>query len=244
MKKGRPCLDVQRKLVRVSIKGVEPIAEFCEEYTGTVISKCVKLREAINFAKEKNAILVIPKAGFFKTEIEALFTIIDEIGEENIIFWDSPDGSNRFNLTVVFLGYIQQSKLAQINTKFALDQIKNEIKKDGSHISNNGNEITHLGRKLGTKLSAGCKRPSEYLTTSFRDKIGADTNRRRQWLLVQQLRSKGDTMEVIAATMNALEELTPRGCKWSSGTISAVLDKWGDYFLEEDQVNINKKEIK
>jgi len=109
----------------------------------------------------------------------------------------------------------------------------------GSHTSEkSGNTITGLGRTKGTKAKADWAKPSEYLISSFRDKIGSDTDRRRQWLSIQQMRSKGETMAKIADTMNAIGELTPRGYKWSSGSVCAVLEKWGDYFLEAKQIDV------
>jgi hypothetical protein len=227
-------LEAQQELIRMSM-GYDPVTEFKDIYTGTSLDKCVALRSALSVAKTNGYLLVVAKADRFRSDIEAL-KILDEIGEDNIKFCDCP-GSGRLVLTVLFAVYRHQAMMGRINTKIALKQLKGKIDRGEKPVSkNSGNEVTHLGRAKGTKAKEDWAKPSEYLTKSFRDKFGSDTARRRQWLLVHDMRQKGETMAKIADTMNAIGELTPRECKWSSGSICAVLDKWGDYFLEENQI--------
>ena len=65
-----------------------------------------------------------------------------------------------------------------------------------------------------------------------RGKIGADEARkRRQWLLVHKMRQKGETMEQIAETMNAIGEKTPRAVG-QVAQVSLALSRWNKYFLK------------
>lgn len=56
-------LDAQLDIIKhfVEQERGELIADFCEVYTGTELSGCIKLQEAITFAKKEKATLVIAK---------------------------------------------------------------------------------------------------------------------------------------------------------------------------------------
>lgn len=71
------------------------------------------------------------------------------------------------------------------------------------------------------------------ITAAAKKKIGSDMDRKRQWMHIQEMRAKGETMERIAETMNAVGEVTPRGLRWSAGSVHAALNKWNDYFLQK-----------
>jgi len=222
-------LDAQREIIQTSMGGITPIAEFKDIYTGTILSKCTELRKAINMAKGGGYLLVVAKADRFRTDIEAL-QILDEMGEENIRFCDSP-GSSRLILTVLFAVYRQQAYIGRINTKNALRQIQKKIDTGEPHYSKvSKNRVTQLGRPRGLKAKEGWADQSVAQKTASKDRIGSNPIRRRQWLLMSELRNRGDSLVAIAGTLNATGERTPSGQDWTKGSVSHALNKWSKYF--------------
>lgn len=114
-------------------------------------------------------------------------------------------------------------------TKSALATRRQAIEKDGGFMSASGKWTTHFGRKKGERGVS----TSQAVAESAKRRIGSDSERKRQWLLIHGMRSKGETMEQIAETMNAVGEKTPRGGVWSAGSVHAALNKWNDYFLQK-----------
>ena len=98
--------------------------------------------------------------------------------------------------------------------------------------SASGKWTTALGRQQGERgVPTG-----EAVRQAAKRKIGADEARKRQWLLVHGMRQKGETMEQIADTMNAIGEKTPRGADWTVAQVSLALSRWNKYFLKTDKI--------
>lgn len=117
---------------------------FTDVYTGTKLSECRNLWKAIQYCKNNGTLLVIAKTDRFRNVIEAL-TVLDEIGEGNLMFCDLPT-TDRTVLTIVFALWERQAIQGRINTKVALDERKKQLEKSGSFISKSGRKCTHLGR--------------------------------------------------------------------------------------------------
>lgn len=113
-------------------------------------------------------------------------------------------------------------------TKSALATRRQAIGKDGGFMSSSGNWTTHFGRKKGERGVS----TSQAIADSAKRRIGADSERKRQWLLIHGMRSKGETLEQIAQTMNAVGELAPRGGAWTMATVSVALSRWNKYYLK------------
>jgi len=122
----------------------------------------------------------------------------------------------------------REKELLVGRTKLSMN-VRKELKRtNGGWESKSGNWTTGFGRRKGVSGPP----MSKAVNLAISKRMASDTDRKRQWLLIQELRTKGETMEGIASTMNAVGELTPRGTKWSSGSIYRALNKWNEYFLE------------
>lgn len=137
-------LEAQKTIIDyyVGVEGGELIADYCDVYTGTELSGCVHLREAIQHCKRSGATLIIAKTDRFRNTIEAL-EIFDEVGG-NIYFCDLPS-NEKFTLTLFFALAEREAQLISIRTKSALNEIKTEIKANGGHVSKAGRYIKRLG---------------------------------------------------------------------------------------------------
>lgn len=122
----------------------EPEKIFTDVYSGTKLSECKGLWDAIKYCKETGELLVIAKTDRFRNVAEAL-TILDEIGEGNLVFCDLPT-TDRTVLTIVFALWERQAIQGRINTKLALEERKKQAKDQGGWQSKSGKFRTRLGR--------------------------------------------------------------------------------------------------
>lgn len=124
-------LESQKNIIDyfVEREGGELIADFCEVYTGTELTKCTELGEAIDFCKENNAKLIIAKTDRFRNTLEAL-QILEKVGEGNIIFCDLPN-TDKFTLTLFFALSEREALLVSIRTKAALAAKKKRNEQTG-----------------------------------------------------------------------------------------------------------------
>jgi len=136
-------------------------------------------------------------------------------------------------LSLIFKLHNFESSFGHRSTKLALQNIINSIARDGYHVSKAGNTITQLGHKKGEAYMENACIAS---VASKKARIANDPERKRQWLLIKDLRSRGDLMRTIADTMNATGEKAPNGGQWVQGTVSIALSNWGEYFEEKKNI--------
>ena len=117
--------------------------------------------------------------------------------------------------------------LISLRTKQALGKIKDEIREHGYHTSRTGNAITSLGAKKG---SANIEAAQQAAAESRVAAISNDKDRKRQWLLMRELRSRGDSLDAIVETLTITGEKAPRGGAWTKGQVSYALNNWGKFF--------------
>lgn len=221
-------ISAQSDIIDYFIRDGEALRTFTEAYTGTDLKGCVELRKAIKFCKENGAKLILYKSDRFRNVSEAI-SVLDELGEGNLICVDIP-GADRFTFILFFAIAEREALLISMRTKSALAQIKKTIAKNGSYVSRNGNTITHLGRKKGSpQLSDGSG-----LRAAWKNRIGGDKDRQRQWLLMKDLAGRGDTLDSICATLNATGETAPNGGQWTKGQVSRALSSWSKYFVRDE----------
>lgn len=113
-------LAAQKEIIKYFIKrdGGTWLADYEECYTGKELSGCVELHKAMNYAKEKDAILIIAKSDRFRNTAEAL-KIYEEMGDGRIMFCDLP-ATDKFTLTLFFALAEREALLVSIRTKQAL----------------------------------------------------------------------------------------------------------------------------
>lgn len=114
-------LEAQKNIIDYFVKAEkgELIADYAEVYTGTELSGCTELRNAIARCKKEGATLIIAKSDRFRNTLEAL-QILEEVGEENIFFCDLPH-TDKFTLTLFFSIAEREALLISLRTKSALD---------------------------------------------------------------------------------------------------------------------------
>lgn len=117
---------------------------FTDVYTGTKLSECKNLWNAIKYCKENDYLLVIAKTDRFRNVAEAL-NVLDEIGEGNLVFCDLPT-TDRTVLTIVFALWERQAIQGRINTRVALEERKKMQENGERWISKTGRECDRLGR--------------------------------------------------------------------------------------------------
>lgn len=214
-------LEAQRAINRYYMSGEEPIAEFVEVYSGTKLDQCEELWKAIRYAKANNALLVIAKADRFRDVVDAL-RILDEMGEGNIVFCDSP-GSSRLILTILFSVYEHQARIGRINTKLALGVRKKQCADKGGFVSRSGVYRNRLGRPDVPESHLAAMREASAI--SRRNKRDGNTGYKNALLVATDARKRGATLQEICDTLNAMNDMTPpRGGKWSIGQVSRMLN--------------------
>lgn len=218
-------LDAQLTTCRdfVASKEGEIIGEFHDVKSGSSRTR-TGLLAALAKAKETNAILVFAKLDRLARDAEYAFSVKNS-GIE-LYFCDFPEiNLFMFGVLVSFAQY--ERELGQKRTKDALSAIKDNIAKEGYHTSKKGNAITHLGGYKGWEHTEEARLAS---ARAKEERIRADVSRRRQFLLIKELRVKGSTLDEIATTMNIIGEKTPEGKEWSKATVSVAINSWGRYF--------------
>lgn len=218
-------LDSQLNDCRQHVKGVggEILGEFHDVKSGSSRNR-QGLNDALSMAKKNDATVVFAKLDRLGRESEYAHSIRNS--GVQLYFLDFPQiNSLTFSILVAVAQY--EKELAQKRTKDALDQIKRNIEMDGYHISKTGNSITKLGHKKGSSYTEAAQAAS---IAAKKQRIAKDPDRKRQWLLINDLRSRGDTLQDIADTLNVTGETTPEGSQWVAGTIHRALNSWGEYF--------------
>lgn len=151
-------LDAQVTIAKMFM-GKDPVQIFTDVFSGTKLKQCKGLWDAIDLCKKENYVLVIAKSDRCRNVSEAL-DILDAIGERNLIFCDLPT-CDRFILTVMWAMWERQAIMGRINTKLALQERINQIKRDGGFMSKSGNWCTKIGNKKGVDLSAARRASAE-----------------------------------------------------------------------------------
>lgn len=128
-------MEAQKNIIEYFVKAEqgELIADFRECYTGTELSGCTELRNAIDFCKKEGATLVIAKTDRFRNTIEAL-EVYEELGDGNILFCDLPH-TDKFTLTLFFALAEREALLVSIRTKAALDAKRDRREETGGTVS-------------------------------------------------------------------------------------------------------------
>lgn len=217
-------LDAQLNTCRkyVESKQGEIIGEFYDIKSGSSRNRS-GLINALSKAKENDAVLVFAKLDRLARDAEYAHSIRNS-GIE-LYFCDFPQiNSLLFGILVAVAQY--EKELGQKRTKDALDSIVREIETSGYHTSKKGNATTFLGRPKGYVPEEAIRMASQAKI----DRIGADTNRKRQYMLMRELRARGDNYDAIAATMNATGETTPSGKYWSKQLVGNAINNWEKFF--------------
>lgn len=151
-------LEAQSDIINhfIEIEKGELVQDFCEVYTGKDLAGCTELRKAIAKVKEIGATLIIAKTDRFRNTIEAL-QILNEVGENNIMFCDLPK-TDKFMLTLFFALAEREALIISIRTKQALKAKKEKGGTSDLWGSKNGNTDRITAINKAASISASNRR--------------------------------------------------------------------------------------
>lgn len=133
-------------------EGGECVKEFQDVESGKSRTR-PGLWNAIDYCKAHDCTLVIAKLDRLARDVEFTFKVIGT--GIQIRFVDMPVMNTM--ILGVFASVAQyERELISSRTKGSLDAIKDDIKKNGGHVSRTGRYIKKLGREKGADTTAGC----------------------------------------------------------------------------------------
>lgn len=209
---------------------------FTDVYSGTKLAECRNLWRAIKYCKDNGMLLVIAKTDRFRNVAEAL-TILDELGEGNLMFCDLPT-TDRTVLTIVFALWERQAIQGRINTQVALNERKKMAERGEVWISKSGRECSRLGRPaddydergrpiydMSAANEASCRAKTD-TAIRWRETSRAVKFARRKkaegWGVLQITEELGKLFDENDGSSTVNPYATPTGCKPQKGTVS----KW------------------
>lgn len=201
-------LEAQLPIIKHFTKDGVILHDFTEVQSAKDMNRPI-LKKAIEAVKLNDAILVVSKTDRLSRDVKDALTIIDDIGEKNLLCCDLPETS-RLILTIFFALAEHERMLISLRTKLALDA-KKERQERGE------DENAPSGRKYGFKESDETKE-----------------KRRRTWMrkrgrvndLVAHIIKEGEKEELsnsaIARKLNEAGCTAPRGGKFQSAQVQRI----------------------
>lgn len=190
-------LKAQTPIIRHFTKDGKIIAAFKEVKSAKNMER-PKLKQAIALVKKENAILVVSKTDRLSRNVIDALSIIDEIGEENLLCCDLPQ-TDRLTLTIFFALAEHERFMISLRTKLALD-----AKKKRRLEGNDPNQPS--GRKKGYKVTERSKEKFRKTMEAKRKKIDDLTMHLLKESIEQQLSLK-----------QTADKLNKAGCKAPRG---------------------------
>jgi DNA invertase Pin-like site-specific DNA recombinase len=138
-------LDAQLNIIQKFLQPDDTVIEYYTEKESGSKSNRIELINAIECAKKNDAILLIAKLDRLSRNVSFISKLMDTKVQFRAI-----DLPNADSFTIHIFAALAQRELEMIQdrTKAALDAIKQNIKRDGYHISKAGNTITSLGKTV------------------------------------------------------------------------------------------------
>ena len=215
-------LEAQRKMCTdlIDREGGELVKEFQDIESGKSRTR-PGLWNAIDFCKMQGCTLVIAKLDRLARDVEFTFKVIGT--GIQIRFVDMPVMNTM--ILGVFASVAQyERELIMQRTKGALDSIKEDIAKNGGHVSRTGRYIKKLGREKGADMSA-CAAAAG-LNHAKRAGAWRDSSALYLWVTNQLL--KGRPRRVILAEAIELYEKNPAlyGTRQGKALCEGTLSRW------------------
>lgn len=197
-------LEAQRAIIEhyTKIEEATVVHEFIESESGKTIENRPKLKEAIQLCKTYNYILVVAKLDRLSRDVEHIFSIKRELGD-NLKSCDLPS-TDSMTLSI-FAGIAQREReLISIRTKAALKVKKQQGVKLGTPAN-----LTNAARAKGT---AAIKR-----------KAAANNNNRLATALIEKCKREEMTLQAIADELNHHGFKTARGKQFHKVSVSRLV---------------------
>lgn len=215
-------LEAQRKMCTdlIEREGGELVKEFQDVESGKSRTR-PGLWNAIDYCKTYACTLVIAKLDRLARDVEFTFKVIGT--GIQIRFVDMPVMNTM--ILGVFASVAQyERELIMQRTKSALDSIKDDIAKNGGHVSRTGRYIKKLGREKGADMTA-CAAAAG-LNHAKRAENWRDSSALYLWVTNQLL--KGRPRRVILAEAIELYEKNPAlyGTRQGKALCEGTLSRW------------------
>lgn len=215
-------LDAQRKMCTDLIERENGVVakEFQDVESGKSRTR-PGLWNAIDFCKAYGCTLVIAKLDRLARDVEFTFKVIGT--GIQIRFVDMPVMNTMILGVFASVAQYERELIVQ-RTKGALEAIKDDIAKNGGHVSRTGNYIKRLGREKGTDTSAAGAAAG--LNHSRRAEDWRDSSALYLWVTNQLL--KGKPRRVILAEAIELYEKNPAlyGTRKGKALCEGTLSRW------------------
>lgn len=215
-------LDAQRKMCTDLIERENGVVakEFQDVESGKSRTR-PGLWNAIDFCKAYGCTLVIAKLDRLARDVEFTFKVIGT--GIQIRFVDMPVMNTMILGVFASVAQYERELIVQ-RTKGALEAIKDDIAKNGGHVSRTGNYIKRLGREKGTDTSAAGAAAG--LNHSRRAEDWRDSSALYLWVTNQLL--KGKPRRAILAEAIELYEKNPAlyGTRNGKPLCEGTLSRW------------------
>lgn len=212
-------LQSQQDRVRSYIESVNGtlIKEFMEVESGGNTQRKY-LTEAIAMASKENATIVVKKMDRLSRDGFKVSTMLEELGIP-YIDCESPNDTGFIKNIKLAIAKDEKEKIGERITS-ALGVIKDNIERDGYHISKKGNRITSLGNidNLGGDMAI------ERSKAVRRAKALSNENNRKAKAVIKMMRGNGSTLQQIVDFLNGNGFKTSRGNDFSKVQVSNLLN--------------------
>ena len=220
-------LDAQKEIIRYFVEREhgEVIADFEEVHSGKDLTECAVLRQAMTTAKKKGAVLVIAKSDRFRNVAQAL-TVLDEMGEGNIMFCDLPH-TDRFTLTLFFALAERERLITSIRTKQALKAKKERGERLGNplFVGRDG-ESQQEQREREQRAAEVRERALSEAVKAKKSNADTDTNNRKAWAVIEP-RIKDKSLRELADYLNENGFTTSTGGAFSHMAVKRLIQRYG-----------------
>lgn len=215
-------LEAQRKMCTdlIEREGGVAVNEFQDVESGKSRTR-PGLWSAIDYCKVYGCTLVIAKLDRLARDVEFTFKVIGT--GIQIRFVDMPVMNTMILGVFASVAQYERELIVQ-RTKSALESIKDDISKNGGHVSRTGNYIKKLGREKGADTSAAGAAAG--LNHSRRAESWRDSSALYLWVTNQLL--KGRPRRVILAEAIELYEKNPAlyGTRNGKALCEGTLSRW------------------
>lgn len=206
-------LEVQLEIINRFINPSDEVIHTYTEKESGRKSDRPELMKAIQHCKETNSILLIAKLDRLSRNVAFISTLMD-----SKVSFKACDIPTADNFTIHIFAALAEREVGLIRerTKSAMNVIKENISKNGYHISKSGNKITSLGG--GTFTSE----QREMGIAVIRQKKASNENLKRAKAFAQSLKDNGLNVTQIANLLNENGFKTSRGKEYYHTQVSRL----------------------
>lgn len=200
-------LDAQREIIRNSLQGDIPIAEFIEVESGRKSDR-PKLQDALALCRKEKATLVVAKLDRLSRNVAFTSRLLES--DVEIKFCDFPE-ANRLVLHIISSIAEYEANLIRTRTKQALEAKRQR----GESLGKPENFINNQEKAIS--------RSRETITTKARN----NPNNKRAVAMLKTLITCTDNLSEMARVLNDEGFLTSRGGKFTAQQVKVLINRYG-----------------